>query len=78
MNMNLCLKWFGRENFELLNDVVNKVDSMISTPFLQALQADDKTNQDVVEYYRQLDKLNQVYADMAEHSKKYKLETQSR
>ncbi len=76
--MNLCLKWFGRENFELLNDVVNKVDSMISTPFLQALQADDKTNQDVVEYYRQLDKLNQVYADMAEHSKKYKLETQSR
>lgn len=74
MMLNHYLILFGRVNFDRLNDVVNKVDSLISYSFLQALKEDDRTNPNVCEYYKQLDLLKQIYADMAEHSLKHKLD----
>lgn len=58
----------GEENFEELNDVVNKVDS------LEGLLHKLKNNQDedpvAVEYYKQLERLKQIYANMEMHQSK--------
>ena len=73
MMWNHCLNLSGRDNFERLNDVVNKVDSMISEDFVQAVERDDRANPDVVEYHRQLGILEKIYKDMETHSAKKKL-----
>jgi len=50
----------GEENFEELNDVVNKVDSLVEK---------NNENEDtiVIEYYKQLERLKQTYDKMEKH-----------
>ena len=72
--LNHYLILFGRVNFDRLNDVVNKVDSLISYSFLQALKEDDRTNPNVCEYYRQLELLDKIYADMEAYISKHQLD----
>lgn len=72
--LNHYLTLFGKENFDKLTDVVNKVDSLISYSFLQALKEDDRTNPNVCEYYRQLELLDKIYADMEAYISKHQLD----
>lgn len=63
----------GEENFEELNDIVNKVDYFIENeglaPKLENMQNEDPT---VSEYHEQLERLNKVYANMERHEMKQK------
>jgi len=60
----------GKENFEELNDIVNKVSSMIGlVTKLKKNQMDDPV---VIEYHKQLERLNQVYINMEKYQLKGK------
>ncbi len=60
----------GKENFEELVDILNKVDSLENCENLELtkkLKNNEKDHPDVIEYYRQLEKLEKVYDDMEKH-----------
>ena len=52
----------GKENFEELNDIVNKIDSL--KDLTKKLKRDKTEDPIVIEYYRQLERLNKVYQNM--------------
>lgn len=60
----------GEENFEELNDVVNKVDSLPGLAY--ELKDGMKKSPIVQEYYKQLERLERIYANMEEHELKVK------
>lgn len=62
----------GEENFEELNDIVNRVDYMIEKFGLMQRLANNPQNEDtvLVEYYKQLERLNKVYDNMERHKLK--------
>lgn len=64
-DMKVLYDIIGAENFEALNDVINKVDDMcINDKLPQKLKSNQKEEPLVVEYNKQLAKLEQIYADM--------------
>ncbi len=58
----------GKENFEELNDIVNKIDSL--KDLTKKLERDETEDPIVIEYYRQLERLNKVYQNMQNCQKK--------
>lgn len=56
----------GKENFEELNDVVNRVDSLLGG-LAQKLKNNQNEDPVVVEYHRQLERLERIYANMEAH-----------
>lgn len=61
----------GEENFEELVDIINKVDYLEDYPKLnltQKLKNNEKDDPIVIEYNKQLERLNQVYANMENYS----------
>lgn len=67
-NINELFDIIGEENFEELNDVVNKVDSLSGLAYkLENNQIEDPV---VIEYYKQLDRLKQIYFNMEMHQEK--------
>lgn len=58
----------GKENFEELNDIVNKIDSLKG--LTKKLERDETEDPIVIEYYRQLERLNKVYQNMQNCQKK--------
>lgn len=70
-NMNNLYNIIGEENFEELNDVVNKVDYLIySNNLVEKLKNNQNEEPTVIEYNEQLERLNQVYANMEMHKQK--------
>lgn len=61
----------GQENFEELVDIVNKVDYLERCDnyggLTQKLKNNEKDHPDVIEYYRQLERLEKVYDNMEKH-----------
>lgn len=64
----------GEENFEELNDVVNKVDSLQGLAY--KLKEGMKEDPIVQEYYKQIERLERIYANMQEHQLKVNQEDQ--
>ncbi len=62
----------GEENFEELNDIVNRVEYFIEKFGLIQRLANNSQNEDTVirEYNRQLERLNKVYDNMEKHKLK--------
>lgn len=58
----------GKENFEELNDIINKVDSLEGLTI--KLKKDQREDSIVIEYYRQLERLNKVYQNMQNYQKR--------
>ncbi|MCL2354406.1 MAG: hypothetical protein FWC68_00650 [Oscillospiraceae bacterium] len=58
----------GQENFEQLNDVVNRVDYLVEFEGLEAkLETNQNDDPTLVEYHAQLARLEQIYARMEAH-----------
>lgn len=57
----------GEENFEELNDVVNKVDSLDTVNLALKLENKENEDIDVIEYYKQLERLKQIYDKMEKY-----------
>ena len=61
----------GEENFEELNDIVNRVDYFIQKfGLVQKLENSQNESTIVVEYYKQLERLSKVYDNMERHQLK--------
>lgn len=60
----------GQENFEELNDVVNKVDSLIWSGLPNKLKDGIREDPIVQDYYKQLERLAHIYDDMEKHQLK--------
>ncbi len=64
-DMKVLYDIIGAENFESLNNVINKVDYMCTNEQLpRKLKSNQNEDSLVVEYNEQLSKLEQIYADM--------------
>lgn len=59
----------GKENFEELNDIVNKVESLISQGLISKLEQENSVDSIVIEYNEQLERVKQVYANMEVYEK---------
>lgn len=57
----------GKENFEELNDIINKVDSLERLTI--KLKKDQREDPTVIEYYRQVERLNKLYYNMQNYQK---------
>lgn len=59
----------GEENFEELVDIVNKVDSLENNKLelTQKIKNNEKEHPDVIEYNKQLERLEKVYDNMEKH-----------
>ena len=57
----------GKENFEQLNDVINKVDYLVSKGLRSGLK---DTNPLVQEYYKEAEKLEKIYINMEKYKTK--------
>ena len=60
-------KIVGKENFEQLNDVINKVDYLVSKGLRSGLK---DTNPLVQEYYKEAEKLEKIYINMEKYKTK--------
>lgn len=67
----------GEENFEELNDTVNKVDSLISIPFLESYYHKQESTPSMIEYGSQLKRIGQIYANMEQNELKRASERKS-
>lgn len=67
-NMKELYEVIGKENFEELNDIINKVDSLEGLTI--KLKKDQREDSIVIEYYRQLERLNKVYQNMQNYQKR--------
>lgn len=70
-NMKDLYNRIGEENFEELNDIVNRVDYFIQKfGLVQKLENSQNESTIVVEYYKQLERLSKVYDNMERHQLK--------
>ncbi len=58
----------GEENFEELNDIINKIDSLEGLAV--KLKINQKEDAIVIEYYKQLERLNKVYQNMQNYQER--------
>ena len=68
-NRNIIYEIVGKENFEELNDIVNKVEHLLSQGLKNKLQQKDYKEQIVIEYNEQLQRIKQVYSNMGKYQK---------
>ena len=54
----------GRENFESLNDCINKIDYLITEGLEKELKSGKKDSELVQEYNKQKSRLEQIYRNM--------------
>lgn len=67
-DMEALYEVIGQENFEELNDIVNKVASLSRLEI--KLKMDKKEDPSVIEYYKQLERLNVVYKNMEKYQER--------
>ena len=62
----------GEENFEELVDIVNKVDSLENNKLelTEKLKNNEKEDPSIIEYHKQLERLEKVYYNMEQHMSK--------
>lgn len=75
MTGNLEVLWnkIGYENYEALNDIVNKVDYLIrEKDLIEKLNKDDQNDETVVEFREEMSKLEQIYLNIDEELAKNK------
>ena len=60
---NILSSYIGDYNFEELIDIVNKVDYLWKRGLDYKLN-NDKDNEDVIEYYKQLDRVKEIYKNI--------------
>ncbi len=63
----LLTKYIGKDNFEELNRIVDYVDVLIENDLVSKLESNDVEDSVVVDYYIQLEKLEQLYIDIEEY-----------
>jgi len=63
-NMEEFYESVGFDNFEALNDAINKVDYMLNQGLLEALRYNNSEDPLIIEYNYQLDRVEQIYASM--------------
>ena len=69
-DMNVLYEVIGKENFEELNDVINKVDYLSRLGLQMKLTENENNNSIVMEYYSQCERLKLIYEKMKNHYSK--------
>lgn len=54
----------GEENFEELNDAINKVDYLLNQGLISKLNINQKEDSLVIEYNEQMERLDRIYTNM--------------
>lgn len=69
-NMEEMYNYIGQENFEALNDVINKVSSLEDLGLNSKLRNNQVDDTIVLEYNKQLERLEEIYANMETYHSK--------
>ena len=67
-DMEGLLNIIGKDNFEELNDCINKVDYLIQKGLKRRLDKNEKNDELIEEYQKELERLDIIYSKMEEYS----------
>ena len=68
----------GEENFEELNDVINKMDYLISQGLIQKINDEQRDDKLIKEYNEQVSRIEKIYTNMEKHYSENNIEYDER